>query len=250
MSKKEFQKKILIVGNGTLGKAIYFSLYKKNIVSKAIDKEDINLTNFNNYDIIFICVPSFALKDLTNKLPKNKTIISCTKGILENRLPSEWLPIDISVGGFYKAEKIYSKKIKIYLGYKTKLNKDAEKIIKQIFKIKGKTNKIKEIELVSVLKNIYLLYSTQEKDLSKILFELKSYNITSKVAIKAFLDDYKCGIKYKTRNRLFSELFFLKNKTINEIKQEIGLVEGLESLKNLTYKTELVSTIYKKIKNK
>jgi hypothetical protein len=243
-------KEILIVGNGTLGKAIYFSLYKKNIMSTTIDKEDINTTNFNNYDVIFICVPSFALKELTNKLPKNKIIISCTKGILENRLPSEWLPINISIGGFYKAEKIYYKKIGVYLGYDSELNKDAEEIIKKIFKIKGKINNTKEIEFVNVLKNIYLLYSTQEKNISKIIFDLKSYNITSKVAINAFLDDYKCGIKYKTRNRLFSELFFLKNKTIKQIKQEVGLVEGLESLKNLNKKTKLILTIDKAIKNK
>lgn len=95
ISSKVTTKTITVIGNGQIGQAIIY-LLKKNEVKNHIEIYDKDETKneshknlkdcLSNSDFVFLCVPSWCLKDIITEITKNKInsktiFISLSKGI-------------------------------------------------------------------------------------------------------------------------------------------------------------------------
>ena len=226
---------VKVLGNGELG----------SVISQLLKVEALGanqITSIKNC-IIFNCTPAEALPEITKHQPD--FIINCCKGVHQGKLPTDYLYNNnrlVSIGGYYKGRDLTNAKLPIYVG--GNLQEEILDIIKKIFSIEGTSNNSRNIELAGILKNIYLLdYSLKFED---ILKEISDHNLLDEQALRAFIDDYKKCIEYKSRNYLFGKIFHQTNKV--DHLSELGLVEGYNSLDHITLDTPLVNKIKKMYK--
>jgi len=226
---------IKVLGNGELGSVIAQLLGVEALGASSIAKiKDC---------VIFNCTPAEALPEITKHQPD--FIINCCKGVYQGKLPSDYLHNNnrlVSIGGYYKARHLANEKVSIYVG--GNLETEILNIIKRIFNIRGASDNARNIELAGILKNIYLLdYSLKFEDIIK---EISDHNLLDDQALEAFIDDYKKCIKYQSRNYLFGKIFH-QTKKVDHIN-ELGLVEGYNSLPHISLDTPLVNKIKKMYK--
>jgi|GEM_PF-6369297 len=225
-----------VLGNGELG-----SIIAKLLNVQALEAHNIHEIKDN---IIFNCTPSEALPHISKHRPA--FIINCCKGVLNGKLPSDYLKENtklVSIGGYYKARHLNEGKVSVYVG--GDLETEVLDIIKQIFDIKATSDNSKNIELAGILKNLYLLdYSLNFDD---VIQEIKDHNLLDDTSLQAFIEDYQKCIEHKSRNYLFGKIFHQTKNT--DHLNELGLVEGYNSLPHITLDTPLIQKIkrlYKK----
>lgn len=227
---------IKVLGNGELG-----SVISQLLEVKALGPN--NITEIKNC-VIFNCTPAEALPKIALHQPD--FIINCCKGAYQGKLPSDYLHNNnrlISIGGYYKAKHLANEKVPIYVG--GNLQQEILDIIKKIFNIQGTSDNARSIELAGILKNIYLLdYSLKLDD---VLQEIANHNLLDQPSLKAFIEDYQKCIAHESRNYLFGKIFH-KTKNVDHIN-DLGLVEGYNSLDHISLDTPLINkikTMYKK----
>lgn len=223
---------IKVLGNGELG-----SIISKLLNVEALEEDGIHKIKDN---IIFNCTPSEALPHITKHQPS--FVINCCKGVLNGKLPSDYLQGNnklVSIGGYYKARHLNEGRVPVYVG--GDLEDEILDIINKIFDIQGTTNNSKNIELAGILKNVYLLdYSLSFDD---IILEIKEHNLLDDTSLQAFIEDYQKCIKHESRNYLFGKIFH-QTKNTNHLN-ELGLVEGYNSLPHITLDTPIIKKIKK-----
>jgi glycerol-3-phosphate dehydrogenase (NAD(P)+) len=172
--------KILIIGNGQIGQAIYF-LLNKNKTKKNIEIYDNDETRNESkkslkeclvdVDFIFLCIPSWflseTLKEINKNIKSNTILISLSKGINADTKETVNLMIEKNVKNIKYAMlsgPMFAKEIiKDKMSFAILASKDKKVFerVKELFKnTKLKLEYSKDLDAIAlsgVLKNIYTL---------------------------------------------------------------------------------------------
>lgn len=175
MINKEI-KKIAIIGYGELGRAMHRVLRVKGGIDIQIwdkkDKENKLSGVINGADIIFICIPSWclrdALKSIKSYIKKDVLIVSLAKGLEEGTLKTMDLVLKEVLGskqpiailsGSMLAEELMSAKSGFAVVASS--NKNVFKILEEIFNkthlLISHSSDLRGVALCGALKNIYAL---------------------------------------------------------------------------------------------
>lgn len=173
--------KILIIGNGNIGQAI-FHLLKQNKKKLNIEIYDKNISNnpsgknieecVKTADFIFLCIPSWVeeevLQSISNNIKKNAILISLSKGITAGNKKSidELIEKDIKnheyalLSGPMFAIEIRENKMSygiLATKKKNTYNKIAELFYESKIKLEYESD-VHSVAISAVLKNIYTIF--------------------------------------------------------------------------------------------
>ncbi len=219
--------KIGIIGKGQLGNA--FNKFK--------EFEFISDTSINQYKYLINCTPGNALQNINKKINVHQKVINCCKGLFKNKTASQYFKNCYSIGGFY----LYSKfNLKQYIIMPKNTPLKIKKILQQYFNIEYVSNS-KQIEMCGVAKNISLIgnFMLTRQQLKQI------FKITEQKVITYYYRDVILSKRCKSRN---AKAFIMKKncKSLLYIEQNLGLIEGIESLNNIKSKSYIIEELRKK----
>ena len=196
-----------IVGYGKIGKAIHKYMYFNSPLIEIIDiKNSERMKEIRSDDTVNLCVPSYALEDVRKKIKTEPIIYTPIKGIYKNKLVNEW---------FKRVELVYC-------GYFTP----------DLFNPHKEKREIRSFLLAGVYKNLYLVLGDLIS-FNEILEDIKGLNIYKR-AKEVLLEDYLLSKKYNSRNYKYGAIRWNERSNSEDIIRILGLVEGVEIIKNNT----------------
>lgn len=231
---------------------IKYSSYEfKNPIKTLEIKKDFD---FSSFDILFYCLPSSSIYLISNtRIP----IIFTNKGFKDSFLFEKFSNYCILSGGSYAVEILNG--IPCYLSLAS-TNKNLEKKVLELLEspycILSFTNKIKDIEIFGIYKNIIAIFCgiIEELELGKNIssafitkcleYIINFYNLNYNSLLEpAGIGDLflSCSSK-KSRNFSYGSNL-VKDNNYKSLK----LVEGLNSLKNL--KEKKINSLLSKLDN-
>lgn len=243
--KKE-KLKTALIGEGKIGKRILKHLSEVNHKADSYDIHNISNIKDKEYDLIFLTTPMKSVKDIRSLIKNEPIVITTIKGINENKTIGDFFKNIISLNGYYTPENFEPK-----ICYE---NENHWEIIEKIFPNHKKHKvTISEATAANYLKNMYLVVF--EKFGEEIIIEDISKLEINNAVKELLIEDIKKCKELKSRNYMFSKMFYRDNISMQEAIKTLGLVEGIDSFINSDkfhspLLTEVREEIIKEIKAK